>query len=274
VSAGADRAWTLRPQWTQQVWGAQSPVEVQVMPALLDFIRASARAGVAVALSTWFRQDLEDVRIRIGTPADIARIWIDTLEHIESVGLLDHIAYVDLCNEFPLPPWAPFLYLGDRAGNSVGDSVGDGSGAGLPWGDQGIVDWMRESIGLVRAAYPSLDYTYSFAGGYTDAIDADVETFDLLEPHVWMAGSSDFYDKVGYAFERFEPTGYDNLAALGLQTPCVGPRRRGGGSPWPRRSFCGPQFVGMWRDVDYHRRLTEIIRTSTVDPGLFGAHVD
>lgn len=29
-------------------------------------------------------------------------------------------------------------------------------------------------------------------------------------------------------------------------------------------NFCGPQFVGMWRDVDWHRRLTEVIRSSSV----------
>jgi hypothetical protein len=24
-------------------------------------------------------------------------------------------------------------------------------------------------------------------------------------------------------------------------------------------NFCGPQFVGIWRDVDWHRRLTDVI---------------
>jgi len=30
-------------------------------------------------------------------------------------------------------------------------------------------------------------------------------------------------------------------------------------------NFCGPQFVGMWRDVEWHRELTKIIRSSPVD---------
>jgi len=27
-------------------------------------------------------------------------------------------------------------------------------------------------------------------------------------------------------------------------------------------NFCGPQFVGMWRDVAWHRRLTDTIHQS------------
>lgn len=29
-------------------------------------------------------------------------------------------------------------------------------------------------------------------------------------------------------------------------------------------NFCGPQFVGMWRDVEWHQRLTQIIKNSSV----------
>lgn len=30
-------------------------------------------------------------------------------------------------------------------------------------------------------------------------------------------------------------------------------------------NFCGPQFVGMWRDIEWHRQLTAIIRSSPMD---------
>ena len=30
-------------------------------------------------------------------------------------------------------------------------------------------------------------------------------------------------------------------------------------------NFAGPQFVGMWRDIEYHQKLTSIIRNSTVN---------
>ena len=31
--------------------------------------------------------------------------------------------------------------------------------------------------------------------------------------------------------------------------------------------FCGPQFVGMWRDVDWHRRLTDVIHRGPLNVG-------
>ncbi len=33
-------------------------------------------------------------------------------------------------------------------------------------------------------------------------------------------------------------------------------------------NFCGPQFVGMWRDIAWHRRLTDLIKSSPIDPDL------
>jgi hypothetical protein len=29
-------------------------------------------------------------------------------------------------------------------------------------------------------------------------------------------------------------------------------------------NFCGPQFAGMWRDVEWHRRMTAIIRSGSL----------
>lgn len=33
-------------------------------------------------------------------------------------------------------------------------------------------------------------------------------------------------------------------------------------------NFCGPQFVGMWRDVEWHRRLTNLIKNAPIHPSL------
>ncbi|MDZ7723546.1 MAG: cellulase-like family protein [candidate division KSB1 bacterium] len=33
-------------------------------------------------------------------------------------------------------------------------------------------------------------------------------------------------------------------------------------------NFCGPQFVGMWRDVEWHQRLTEIIKSAPIHANL------
>lgn len=312
VHADAHATWRLRPVWTQQVWGAPAMVSVQVLPALTDFIAAAARHGIDVGLSTWFRQDVDDLRMDIATPDDLAAAWIATLQAIDRAGLLDAISYVDLCNEFPHPVWAPFLY-------ESGDPV-------LPASDPRIATWMNDSVAQVRSAYPHLDYTFSMAELVDDLRSADVSRLDLLEPHLWMAGVTDFYERVGYDFEMFDPVGYDNLVARGrsvyqahqesydaailaeidraaqwsrevgkplVTTECwsvvdykdwpgldwdwvkdLNERavvHAAGTGRWVRlatSNFCGPQFVGMWRDVDHHRRMTDVIRRSGVDPAL------
>jgi len=39
-------------------------------------------------------------------------------------------------------------------------------------------------------------------------------------------------------------------------------------NPIATSNFCGPQFVGMWRDITWHKRLTHLIRTSQVNEDL------
>ena len=313
IDADADADWRLTRLWDQQSWGAQSPVVVAPLPALVDFIRAAGRHGVGVALSTWFRRDEHDVRTRIRTPEDLAKVWVSTLDLLEAAGVLGQVVYVDLCNEFPVSVWAPFLYDSDEAESR-------------PVTDPDVGTWMRTAIGLVRDAHPQLDYTFSFADSVQSLQSVDVAGFDLLEPHLWMAGTSDFYDRVGYAYERTSPVGYDNLVERGREVYRSDQARfdqsifdeidraaewsRSTGKPlvttecwsvvdykdWPgldwdwvmdlnaravtraastgrwaaiaTSNFCGPQFAGVWREVDYHRRLTDLIRSAPIDADL------
>ena len=315
VSAAPEKVWDLLPAWNQTSWGAQSPISTSVLPQLLDFMAAAQRHGVAVALSTWYRQDRDDVRMRIRTVEDQARIWIDTLEHIERAGLLDTVLYVDFGNEFPHPVWAPYLY--ERETDPILSRT-------EPW----VAQWMNDSIRLVRRRFPDLDYTFSFCTEFATWPQQDIAELDVLEPHVWMAHRevSDFHAKVGYGFERFDPAGFDNLTAnarrvylenrahydgamhgaidlvadwsrathRGLySTECWavidwkdwpgldwdwvmdltarGTRHAASTGRWvgiATSNFCGPQFVGMWREVDWHLELTELIKSSPVDEDI------
>jgi hypothetical protein len=40
-------------------------------------------------------------------------------------------------------------------------------------------------------------------------------------------------------------------------------------------NFCGPKFIGMWRDVSWHQRLTDVIHQGSVQRALnpYGAGV-
>lgn len=315
VSADPYRTWHLLPAWNQTSWGAQSSIDVTVLPDLLDFLAAARRHGVAVGLSTWYRQDRDETRMLIRTPEDQARIWVDTLRHIETAGLLDVIIYVDLCNEFAVPFWTPYLYTHE-------------SDPQRSRTDPHLVSWMRDSIAEVRASFPDLDYTFSFADEYTNWADQDVTMLDVLDPHVWMANptTSGYNAAVGYNFEKFDPIGFDNIVARGRReyednaepydsllfstidtvaqwsrathkplytTECwalvdykdwpgldwdwikdltaKGVRHAAATGRWvgiATSNFCGPQFHGMWRDVEWHRELTALIKASPVDADL------
>jgi hypothetical protein len=308
VHAGAEREWELLPEWSTNDWGAPARTRIRVIPALLEFLEKCRARGIAVGLSTWFRQDLDNRRLAIPSPEAHAGIWISTLERIRAAGLLDAIYYADLCNEWPIDVWAPFF----RAP----------AGAVREWGAPCSLAWIEAACGAVRAEFPGLPLTFSLT---TDATGAHAATrprgVDFLEPHIWMVTSGDFYQRINYNFERFDLAGYDRLALHGEALYRADPVHwqkaltgaialnaewsRATGLPlvttecwgvvdfkdWPlldwgwvkelcalgtetaaatgrwaaiaTSNFCGPQFRGMWRDVAWHRRLTDLIKKPT-----------
>jgi Sugar-binding cellulase-like len=330
VATDPEREWELLPVWNQQTWGASSIVRVRVLPELTEFIRAASRVGIKISLSSWFREDRENARIGFATPESFGRMWVETLRHIEDAGLLDQILFVDLCNEFPLPVWAPWLYVEQLAGNAFrgGLAMAEVMPTEVSRTETRVAEWMAASVTVVGQAFPELDVTYSFATELTTWRNQDVSALDVLEPHIWMANNdySDYYDRVGYHFERFDSRGYDNVVAHGRQEyqsrqdfydqalfrmiDTVVEWSRTTGKPlyitecwslvdykdWPglewdwildinaraveyaastgrfvgmaTSNFCGPQFNGMWREVEWHRRLTTLIKSATIDEDI------
>lgn len=310
VHAGAGKTWELLPHWWFQDWGAASRCRVRVQPELNQFLKRCREHGLCVGLSTWFRQDVDDTRMKIGGPGELAAVWKSTLDSIAAEGLLDTLLYVDLCNEWPLSVWAPFLPKGHTRASAEG------------------VRWMREAVETLRRSYPGLDYTFSFTSEYATFREQDVSMLDFLELHLWMTHYSDFYKRVGYAYERYDQKGYDNLARNGerlyrenaahwqarleygieqlaawadvakkplITTECwalvdykdapmlpwdyilelceLGVRRASATGRWAAMAtsnFCGPQFRGMWREVDWHRRMTEVIHAGKLPAGFGG----
>ncbi|MDR1304208.1 MAG: hypothetical protein LBK76_03185 [Verrucomicrobiales bacterium] len=303
VAADGHKTWELLPEWSVQDWGSPARCRVRVLPALTEFIGKCAARNIKVGLSTWFRQDLDNVRMNLADGAAHADIWLKTLAVVRDAGLLDALLYVDLCNEWPFACWAPFF-------NRPGDNDHD-------WRAARCQTWMQTSVAKIRAEYPTLPLTYSLCLGPEDPFGAgDLPFFDLLDPHIWMAGG-EFYRKVDYNFERFDGKGYENVAKHAEPLYRSNPRywqahlqnlihwhadrSRASGHPlittecwgivdykdWPlldwgwvkelcalgtetaaatgrwaaiaTSNFCGPQFRGMWRDVAWHRRLTDLI---------------
>ncbi|WPJ95847.1 cellulase-like family protein [Coraliomargarita algicola] len=202
VSIDAKAEWTVKPCWNQQDWGTPARNRVQVQPNLNTFIRKCAQRGILVGLSTWFQRVEETNVAQIVSPQCHSRIWKDLLDSIASDNLLDSILYLDFCNEWPLDCWAPFFL---PAPTEKAD-----------WNSPSSIRWMVSSINELRLSYPNIAYTYSNIGHLNLAKEDHKtvsETFDLLEPHIWMAqaNSHEFYTRVDYHYERFESKGYENV---------------------------------------------------------------
>lgn len=303
VAEDIEKEWTLEPVWNLQDWGAPAVIKVRLQDNLREFLRACRLHQVRVGLSTWFRQDTDKTLMKIKTPEDHARAWVKTLDMIKEWGELDNILYVDLCNEFPLSVWAPFLPQEMELDSDAAR------------------EWMKAAVTEFKKYYPDIPVTFSFSSIYNEHMD--VSYLDFLEPHLWMPSVTDFYERVGYNYERFDDTGYTNLALRGEaeyrahkehydQALVDGIRQlarwaRNSGKPlvttecwsvvdykdWPllnwgwilelnrlgvetaaatgcwagmaTSNFCGPQFVGMWREKQWHKNLTSVIHNSKLE---------
>jgi len=317
IDANPEATHELKPVWGVHAWGAPMRCEVQVMPALTEFIAACGERDIKVGLSSWYRRDSRELWRKLFSPKRHAESWIRTLDLIKSEGLAKHLLYLDLCNEWPLRVWAPFFYGTDTDAAAV---VGDGH---TPWQDDSSLRWTHQAVELVRKAYPELPITVSMHPwrGPVEAFEA-LDFLDFYEPHIWMSGG-EFYHRVGYTFQhKFDNSEYENVQKYAkalyskdksywharlhaMMDTAIEPARKygkplmttecwgitdykdGPGLDWgwvkescaegvryaaksgcwvatATSNFCGPQFVGMWRDVEWHQRQTSLIRSANV----------
>lgn len=314
LHSGPHKDWLLMPVWDQQVWGSADVNRVRILPALTEFIGKCHKRNIRVGLSTWFREDADNVRMKITSPPMMAAVWATTLDAIKAAGLMDALLYVDLCNEWPLSVWTPFFKP-----NPDDDS----------WRPEATRSYMRQAIAPLRSQYPQLPFVFSATYEKVEEyLEHDLSFMDLIEHHIWAVqeNGGEFYRLTDYNYERFDAKGYRNLslkaegiyrqrpdhwqallkakidrtAAVSHQlnlplitTECwgivdykdwpllkwdwvkelceVGVRRAASSGQWlgiASSNFCGPQFVGMWRDVDWHLRMTDIIKNAPIDQGL------
>ncbi|MBN2008251.1 cellulase, partial [candidate division KSB1 bacterium] len=76
LSEDAQKTWTLNEVWNTQMWGSPDVVNVRIQPELNQFIAKCRERGIKVGLSSWFRQDVDNTRMKIDSPEKMADIWI------------------------------------------------------------------------------------------------------------------------------------------------------------------------------------------------------
>jgi len=317
IANDPEKEYTLIPVWDQQMWGSPGITRVEVQPNLNEFLSKCQDRGIKIGLSSWYREDADNLRMKITSAKKMAKIWIKTIESIAKEDLLDTILYVDLCNEWPGDLWAPY-FTNDPPEYTW-----------TYWHTEKSMEFMKKSIDLVRKAYPELPYCYSFTMGQPALYaEKDLSFFDLMEHHTWMAqlNGNEYYKEVGYSDGQFNPQAYKNLVANYMKvynkrldywrdgltneidivaksckkanlplitTECwgivdfkdwpllswdlikdlgeLGTKTAAATGQWiaiATSNFCGPQFVGMWRDIEYHQKLTDIIKNSPINPEL------
>jgi hypothetical protein len=211
ASADPHREWELLPCWSVHDWGSPALNRVRVQPHLDEFLAACATRGIAVGLSTWYREDRAQMRQHIGGPEQQADQWIATVQAIDPA-VRQVLLFVDLCNEWPLAAWAPFFpQEPDRPSDD--------------WGTPASLAWMHRAVARFHNAFPDLPVTFSMSTTPEHYLDTDLPGFDLIEAHLWMANATDFYRRVGYHYERYSSLGYENLVqhaeALYRESPAV-----------------------------------------------------
>lgn len=320
VDSAPEKKWLLNEVWNQQDWGSPDLNIVQVQPFLNEFIKKCKKRDIKVALSSWYRQDVDKTFMNIKSPEKLAEIWINTLETIRKENLLDNILYVDLCNEWPGNLWGSFFA-------ELHPNVNWGE-----WYKPESLAWINKSLEIMKEKYPEIPFLFSFDNGNVEKYnEMDTSALDLFEHHIWMVqqNGNEFYKLVDYKNGRFSPQAYKNVVKnaefyynekkeywQGLLTDkikLIAEVARKSGTPlattecwgivdykdWPLLSwdwvkelcelgtitaaktgmwaaiatsnFCGPQFVGMWRDIEWHKRLTSIIRNSVFDEKILNS---
>lgn len=232
--------FTVLPQRKRFMWGNHKPVQVTPRSSMATFIRKAAERGICVGLSTWFNNDSLGRCYEVVTPADFARVWGETLEFLESEGLLEHVCWVDLCNEFPAGVWARGAY--PEIFSTRWWNLSKMLGTWSPDARQSVQRYFDESIASLRERFPDLRFTYSFQSvGSRQLRDLDVSHFDLLEPHVWLSDSVPFSLSSGQVLALAElPWGVPLHAR---RARCLHPKKR---NQWIDSLSRGMDFWADW----------------------------
>lgn len=128
------------------------------------------------------------------------------------------------------------------------------SGAGYECWDTALDELVERGYDTLRIdAYPHL---------LAEDPEKEWELLPVWNAHDWGCPAP-LAVKVGTALVEFIGKCRDRDIRVGLSAYGVEAAvETGRWSMLCTSNFCGPQFVGMWRDVEWHQRLTRIIKNA------------
>ncbi len=158
------------------------------------------------------------------------------------------------------------------------------------WGDITMLDCLDQHIWMVNynneEFYNEIDYHYeSFDPVGYQKVAKYAEKLYREKPEYWIEGLkkqikhaaewSKHSKKPLITTECWGLVTYKDWPLLNwnwiLDLCEIGTREAAATGRWVAIStsnFCGPQFVGMWREVAWHKKLTDIIHNSKIDPQM------
>ena len=308
IAADPEKEWLLDPHWDNMLWGSPAINKVQVQPNLNIFISKCKERNVRVALSTWWREDRDRLANKIKTTKDLADVWIKTLDSIDKDGLLDQIEFVDLSNEFPIDVWTPFLENEIKRQSETGQKWMRESiefvREKYPDLDYTFSftseyeDCLNEDVSFLDVLelhcwivhwtdfYKKIGYEYTPWGNesYNNLVQNGEKEYYKNRDKYRQSLSDGINLLATWSIESGKPVGttecwgpvdYKDWPLLDwawVKDICdFGTREAAKTGRWKwiaTSNFCGPQFVGMWRDVSWHQKLTRIIKESRIDKDL------
>jgi hypothetical protein len=201
---------TFAGEGKKTCWGNEKPITVNPRKELVLFLKACEKRHIYVELSTWFL-GAKSVGGKIpgasaGGEQGFIRVWEETIDFLEKQGLMGHILFIDLCNEYP--NWHGFGWLRQEAGRAAGQQITDDGTAhflqnapaagATPEGRAFCKAFSTRILKHFKSRYPKYDFALCVSpegrtgGPILDHITntltsyVDLEAMDVLDNHIWF----------------------------------------------------------------------------------------
>lgn len=185
-----------------RLWGNDVDVTVNPREALLEFIPKCRKRGIYVDASTWFcdPSNIVEKVPEVKEFEGFVKVWSETLDFMDSNGLLNNILFIDLLNEYPY--WNGFNWLKQEAkaaANKTADKSGKVGEAHIQDGrDPGLSDAERafykqfstDVLKYFRTQRPQYDFTLSITAAWDNFhpdLNCDMSSMDVYDMHMWFS---------------------------------------------------------------------------------------